>query len=552
MDFRRLLLYIALVFVVFTLWTNWQKDKNASTPISTQPANTTTNTPSFTTSSTTATAQSAQQTPMPADRIVTVKTNVLDVKIDTLGGNIIEVDLPAYPASEKTPHVPVTLLTDDPSKLYVAQSGITGTEGPDTTSSQVQYTTTEKNYVLPDNQNEMDVNLTYRSKQGVLFTKTFKFKKDQYDIHVNYNIQNNSSKPWSGNFYAQFQQRKPEMPSGLFHLSTYTGPAISSAEKLYEKINYSKLEKADLDRNIRGGWVALQQRYFLSSWIPNQQETNHYYSSVDPNQIYTLGFIGPTFTIPAKNQHTTSATIYAGPEIEGFLKPLAPGLNLTIDYGWLWWISIIIFWVMQHIYKIVGNWGWAIVIVTLLIKILFFKLSEYSYRSMAKMRMLQPKLEELKKRYGDDRAKLSQATMELYRKEKVNPLGGCLPIVVQIPVFIALYYVLIESVQLRHAPFILWIHDLSAKDPYYILPILMGISMYFQQRLNPAPPDPIQARMMQLLPLVFTIFFMAFPSGLVLYWLTNNCLTILQQWHVTRKVEQKIEEKLWHRKKQDR
>jgi YidC/Oxa1 family membrane protein insertase len=560
MDYRRLILYFALAFVAFSLWTAWLKDYPSapSAPaaveapqqqvvpsVSSQAPNVPV--PPQTPQATAAAAPVLSQTP--TERVVDVKTDVLDVKIDTLGGDIVQVALPNYPAEVRTPHVPVTLLNDSPETFYVAQSGVTGPQGPDVPQGQVQYKAEQTSYTLPEGKDQLDVKLTWQNKQGLTLSKIFRFTRGRYAIHVDYDIQNNSSKPWSGNVYAQIKRREPPSAGGLFRFSTFTGAAISSPEKPYQKISFSKMNDTNLSQNIRGGWLAMQQRYFVSVWIPNQQQTNYFFTRANPDKIFTIGFVGPTVTVAPKSHFSTTTTFFAGPALEDQLKGLAPHLELIIDFGWLWWLAIPILWVMERIYRVVGNWGWSIVLVTILIKAIFYKLSEISYRSMAKMRQLQPKMEQLKQRYGDDRAKLSQATMELYRKEKVNPLGGCLPIIVQIPVFIALYYVLIESVQLRHAPFILWIHDLSARDPYFILPILMGLSMYFQQRLNPAPPDPVQARVMQLMPLIFTIFFLTFPAGLVLYWLTNNVLSILQQWHIMRRIETKIESKFEKRTK---
>jgi YidC/Oxa1 family membrane protein insertase len=305
------------------------------------------------------------------------------------------------------------------------------------------------------------------------------------------------------------------------------------------------MDKENLNITMRGGWIAMQQRYFVTAWIPQQLLNFQFYSYVErigpsdksPDKLYTIGFTSPAVTLAPNSNTNFSLIFYSGPEIAQVLASLAPNLDLVIDYGWLWIFSVPIFKVMQLIYFFIGNWGWAIVIVTILIKLLFYKLSEVSYRSMAKMRDVQPQILALRERYGDDRQKLSAATMELYRKEKINPLGGCLPILVQIPVFIALYYVLVESVELRQAPFILWIHDLSVRDPYYVLPILMGLSMLVQQRLNPPPADPMQARLMMVLPLVFMVLFATFPAGLVLYWLVNNCLSIVQQWYIMKKHE---------------
>lgn len=556
MDTKRLLLYFALAYVVFSLWTAWIRDYSkppvSSTAATTQlsPGAQVSTVPPTAATVPTAPGQPTSIQPTLAHELITVRTDVLEAKIDPVGGTLVEANLLKYPVSQKQPNIPVSLLNTKPDTFYVAEGGITGPRGPDTLQGQVKYSARQSNFVLATGQNELNVDLMWQDK-NVDVTKTYHFKRNDYAVDVIYNVKNHSGESWSGNLYGQLR-RKPQPSPGLFHFSTYTGGSISSPEKPYQKVSYSKMAKEPLSQNIHGGWLAMQQQYFLSAWIPNQQLTHHYYSSVDANNIYTLGFIGPTFTLAPGQQLKTTTTLYVGPEIEERLKALAPGLDLTIDFGWLWWLSIAILWVMKQIYKVVGNWGWAIVIVTLLIKLMFYKFSEMSYRSMAKMRQLQPKLAALKERYGDDKQKMSQATMELYRKEKVNPLGGCLPILIQIPVFIALYYVLIESVELRQAPFILWIHDLSSRDPYYVLPILMGISMFFQQRLNPTPPDPMQARVMQLLPLIFTILFATFPAGLVLYWLTNNVLSILQQWHITRrleaKVEQKIEKVLKHKK----
>jgi len=318
------------------------------------------------------------------------------------------------------------------------------------------------------------------------------------------------------------------------------GGAITSPDKAYQKISFSDMLDGNLSKNVKGGWAVMQQHYFLSAWIPNKQKTNHYYTSVSQNGIYTIGFVGPRLKIAPGDKLSTKTTFYAGPQLSDRLQAIAPNLDLTVDYGWLWFISIAIFWLMKKIYLLIGNWGWSIVLVTIAIKALFYKLSATSYRSMAKMRRLAPKIKALKERVGNDKQKMSQATMELYKKEKVNPFGGCLPILIQIPFFIALYYVLIESVELRQAPFIFWIHDLSIKDPFYVLPVLMGISMFIQQKLSPAPPDPIQAKMMMLLPVVFTVFFLNFPAGLVLYWFVNNTLSILQQWYVMRKLEKEL------------
>ncbi len=548
MEHRRIILYIALMAILFALWQAWQKDYPATTaapateattgsanvpPVSVREQNnnslptSTSSVPGITSS------QSTSSHPQ-----VHVVTDVLRLTIDTQGGNVVQLNLPKYPESLDTPNKPVQILNDNSGALFIAQTGLIGPEGPDTQSGQALYTPQQTEYQLNPGQNELQVSMTWQSPNGLKVIKTYTFHRGRYDIQVNYQIENQSPQPWAGQLYAQLRQR-PQTSSGggLFTIHTYKGPAISTSSEPYEKIPYSKLQKQNLDRTSVGGWIAMQQRYFLTSWIPDQVQTNHYYSRVDADGIYALGFVGQPLDVQPGKNASTSAVLYAGPEKADTLKTLAPHLDLTIDYGWLSPISLAIFWVMKHIHTWIGNWGWSIVIVTFLIKLLFYKLSETSYRSMAKLRKLTPKLQAIKERYGDDRQKLSQATMELYKKEKANPLTGCLPMIVQIPFFIALYYVLIESVDLRQAPFILWIHDLAVHDPYYVLPVLMGISMWMQQRLNPPPADPMQAKVMMLLPVVFTIFFITFPAGLVLYWLVNNCLSVLQQWYITRQLE---------------
>lgn len=297
------------------------------------------------------------------------------------------------------------------------------------------------------------------------------------------------------------------------------------------------IDKGSLKENVSGGWVAWLQHYFVTAWIPAKSDNNVVQTRKDSQGNYIIGYTGPVISVPAGGKVETSALLYAGPKIQSKLKELSPGLELTVDYGFLWFIAQPIFWLLQHIHSLLGNWGWSIIVLTMLIKGLFFPLSAASYRSMARMRAVAPKLAALKERFGDDRQKMSQAMMELYKKEKINPLGGCLPILVQMPVFLALYWVLLESVEMRQAPWILWITDLSIKDPFFILPIIMGATMFIQQRLNPTPPDPMQAKVMKMMPIIFTFFFLWFPAGLVLYWVVNNCLSISQQWYITRRIE---------------
>jgi len=550
MDQKRIFLYAALLAVLFMLWQKWQEEHPPVQPVATTVTAPNGNLPPL--SAQTQAAQSAVPSATPtaipvtvpaksaAKTIVRVDTDVLHVGIDTEGGNLVQLDLLKYPESLKDLKVPVTLLNDAPNTLHVAQSGLISQIGPDTENGQAVYSTQKATYALNPGEDTIDVKLVWQGKNGLRVNKIFTFQRGKYDALVRYQIENQSGAPWSGQFYAQIRQQPITTSAGFFGLHTYAGGAISSADQPYEKVNFSEIEKQNLGKSIQGGWLAMQQRYFLTAWIPEATQQNHYYTRFDPNtKTYTLGFVGPVTTVAPGTLGTAAARLYAGPEVADTLASTAPHLDLTVDYGWLWPISVAIFAVMKYIHKVLGNWGWSIVLVTLLIKLLFYKLSATSYRSMAKMRKLTPQLQVIKERFGNDKQKLSQSMMELYKKEKVNPLSGCLPMIVQIPFFIALYYVLIESVELRQAPFIFWIKDLSIHDPYFILPILMGVSMFLQQRLNPPPPDPVQAKVMMFLPVIFTVFFVTFPAGLVLYWLVNNCIGALQQWYIMRQVEVK-------------
>lgn len=542
MDQKRIFIYAALIAILFLLWEKWQQEHPPMQPVaeSAQAANA--NLPPLS-------AQASQQavpvaqTPVAevkksTAQIVTVDTDVLRASIDSQGGNLIRLDLLKYPESLKDLKVPVALLNDAANTLHIAQSGLISKTGPDNENGQAIYTSEKPSYVLSADQNTLDVKLSWQNNNGLRVNKIFTFNRGKYDIPVRYEIENQSPEPWTGQIYAQLRQQPISTSAGFFGLHTYAGGAISNAETPYEKINFSDMEKENLDKTFQGGWLALQQHYFLSAWIPEDTQQNRYYSRFDRNtNTYTLGYVGPVLTVATNQKGNAATKLYAGPEVAETLSKVAPHLELTVDYGWLWPISVAIFAVMKYIHQLIGNWGWSIVLVTCLIKLLFYKLSETSYRSMAKMRKLTPQLQAIKERFNDDKQKLSQSMMELYKKEKVNPLSGCLPMIIQIPFFIALYYVLIESVELRQAPFIFWIHDLSIRDPYFVLPILMGISMFLQQKLNPPPPDPVQAKVMMLLPVIFTVFFAAFPAGLVLYWLVNNCVGALQQWYITRRVE---------------
>ncbi len=539
MEKLRWAVLIILAFLFSMLWMKWQEkyDLPVAAPVVTTVGQSPTSAmqaplSAVPAASTANTVSPAVATPV-AGQAITVTTDLLKLTISLTGGNIEQVQLLEYPQGldDKTP---VTLLTNQAEQLYVAQSGLVGSGIP---NEQLTFKTAQTSYVL-GNQNQLQVNLTWQGNNGINLVKTYTFTKGQYAIQVNYQVTNTTNHPWQGRFYGQLSRVPPttEPTDLLSSYATFTGVALSTPDNHYEKFKFSALAEANLSQQAQGGWIAMIQHYFISAWVPDQQQNSQYYSQLNTGNIYSAGVLNPTLTVAPHSQAITGATLYVGPAIASLLKPVAPYLNLTIDYGWFWFISIAIFWVMSLIHTYVGNWGLAIILVTILIKLLFYPLSAKSYKSMARMRALQPKLQALKERCGDDRQKLGRATMELYRDEKVNPLSGCLPMLIQIPVFIALYWMLMESVELRQAPFILWIHDLSQKDPFFVLPVLMGISMFIQQKLNPPPPDPTQAKVMMFLPLIFTVMFLGFPAGLVLYWLVNNVVSISQQWYVMRKV----------------
>lgn len=472
--------------------------------------------------------------------LIAVHTDVLDIKIDPRGGDIVRAELIKYPQELNAPDKGgVVLLDRSEQRDYIAQSGLIGKDeqGPDSRQAgRAHYTVEQKEYTL-GNQQQLEVNLHWQSHAGVKVTKTFTFKPGNYLVDINYTIHNMSAAPWFGSFYGQIQrEHTKEKSNGMLGVQMYQGAAAFTENKPFKKITYQDMKKAPFKEQLKGGWVAQVEHYFLCAFIPNADTTNSFYTRVDNENIYNIGGVTPVEVAPQSTQ-SIQGEFYVGPEVADTLKQISPGLNLTIDYGILWPISQLLFWLLKTINSYVGNWGWSIILVTLVIKVLFYKLSASSYRSMGRMRLMQPRIELLKERYKDDKQQFSTALMELYRKEKMNPLGGCLPILIQIPVFIALYYVLLESVELRHAPFMFWIQDLSSKDPYYVLPVIMGLTMFLQQKMNPAPPDPVQAKVMMLMPVVFTVLFLSFPSGLVLYWTVNNLLSIAQQWFITRSLE---------------
>lgn len=541
-DNLRIGLYAILVVLVYFMFQAWNKDHPpaiapATPSVVSTPTATNNYVPQVTNTATlektTAPHIGTNTTPVVTPSVIHATTDVFNIEIDPVGGNIIKIGLLKYPDSLHS-NKPFLLLNNDPDTRYIAQSGLLSTAGPDTTKGQGSYTSESSEYSMAPGQNELQIKLHWQNAEGLKVTKIFTLKRNSYEIGVGYEVTNQSTKTWDGNLYLQLMRKNtpPADKQGFVNFATYFGAAVSSPEKPYQKVSFKEMNSNNLNETITGGWAAMIQHYFVSAWVPDKTLTSQYFSRVTEDGMYTIGLLGPKMVANPGQTITLQSKFYSGPSIAEQLEKVAPGLQLTIDYGWLWLISVAIFWMMQHIYNIVGNWGWSIVLVTLVIKLMFYHLSAKSYRSMSGLKKLQPRINQLKERFGDDKQKFTQATLELYRKEKVNPMSGCLPILIQIPVFIGLYWVLIESVQLRHAPWILWIHDLSVKDPFYVLPILMGISMFLQQRLNPPPADPTQAKIMMFMPVIFTLMFMNFPAGLMLYWFVNNTLSFLQQWYI--------------------
>ncbi|GAA6136073.1 membrane protein insertase YidC [Oceaniserpentilla sp. 4NH20-0058] len=468
--------------------------------------------------------------------LIEVQTDVLDIRIDPQGGDIVYAALKAFPQSLSDKNIPFVLLEQSPMRTYVAQSGLVGANGIDK-KGRALFSTEKTQYLLDETSDELVVKLSFNQDQ-VVIDKVFKFKRGNYLVDVGYEVNNTSQAPWKANFYAQFKRDRSPDPSSMesMGMASYLGGAVTRPSERYHKIDFDDIDEGRFKETIQGGWVAFLQHYFLSAWVPNP-EAAHTYNTRKAGNSYIIGYYDEALNVNAGEQASTFTSLYLGPKDQDLLAETSENLELTVDYGWLWWVAQPLFWLLTLIHSILGNWGWAIIFLTILVKLAFFPLSATSYRSMANMRRVAPKLAALREQFGEDRQKLSQEMMGLYKKEKINPLGGCLPILVQMPVFIALYWVLMESVELRQAPFMLWIQDLSLKDPYFILPLIMGVSMFVQMQLNPTPPDPMQAKVMKLMPVVFTVFFLFFPSGLVLYWVVNNLLSIAQQYYITKQIE---------------
>ncbi len=558
MDWQRSLLIAAMLAVVYMLFLEWNTFQEANTPkVDTATAEAmvtpelpTPELPDIDTTNVSVLAgelpiipevqleQAAEPVAAANTRLVRVSTDVLTVLIDTLGGDIVRVELPKHLTALGETDNPFILLNRTATTTYIAQSGLVGINGTDTRAGRPLFKVSADHYTMESGQEALQVDLTLQ-QGNVLITKQFHFNRGDYLVGLTYQVDNQSSQPWKAGLFGQIKRdsHNPTVGNSM-GMAPFLGAAMTSTEENYKKMDFEDIEEESFKDTVTGGWLAMVQHYFISAWVPDQKTTNTFNLRKLGNQdLYVLGFTSPQVTVEPGEQGELRAAFYAGPKDQYRLEKISPYLDLTVDYGWLWWIAKPLFWVLYQLHEFLGNWGWSIILLTMMIKAAFFRLSATSYKSMANMRKLQPEMARLKELYGDDKQKMSQETMSLYKKEKVNPMGGCLPILVQMPVFIALYWVLLESVELRHSPWILWIQDLSIKDPYFVLPLIMGASMFIQQKLNPTPPDPTQAKVMQMMPIAFTFFFMFFPAGLVLYWTVNNGLSIIQQWLITRQVE---------------
>ena len=552
MDTQRLVLFFVFTMSVFLLFESWQRDQRTTAPppaaVSAVPAPTppaappakggpagasTVPTPGVVPAPQPATPPVAAAAAADQGRVIKVETDLYRAQISTTGGDLVGLELLKHDGTldRKKRFI---LFARSSEQVYMAQSGLIGNNLP---NHQTPYTASATEYRLADGTAVLDVRL--EATGTVKSAKTYRFHRGSYVIDVAHELTNTGEQTIEPFAYFQLVRdaKPPEGDSAM--VPTYTGVAVFTDKEKFQKVAFPDIEKSKQShpKNANDGWIGILQHYFLSAWLPKNGAPREYYTRQLPQGLYAAGVIVPGGALAPGASITLTMPLYAGPQEQEKLAALAPGLDLAVDYGWLTVIAAPLFWVLQWIYGWAGNWGVAIIILTILIKLLFYPLSEASYRSMAKMRMVAPKLQRLKEQFGDDRQRMQQAMMELYKVEKINPLGGCLPIVIQIPVFIALYWVLLGSVELRQAPFALWIDDLSAQDPWFILPILMGATMIIQTRLNPEPPDPVQAKIMKIMPIAFSIFFFFFPAGLVLYWLVNNILSIAQQWHITRAME---------------
>ncbi len=537
MDTRRLILVLIFTFSSFMLWESWQKynqPKPAPQEAASAPAGSAAPVPSAALQAKAAPGEAAVAAPVSEARTFTVSTDLYKATVSTQGGDLVSLELLNY---EEHDSKEKNFLLFDAKHQYQAQAGLIGEGLP---THRTLFTRVDGPSALADGVNEIKVRLESTGQNGVKATKVLTFKRGSYLIDVAWEIANGSDKAIAPHAYFQLQRDDTKPAGETAMVSTFTGPAIYTEADKYQKIDFSSIadNKAKFAKTADNGWLAMVQHYFVSAWVPKEKALREYYMrKVEGSNLFQAGVIVPVAEIAPNAKGEVAVSLFAGPQMQSALKEVAPGLDLVVDYGWLTVVAAPIFWALEAIHKLVGNWGWAIVVLTIIIKAIFYPLSAASYKSMAKMKVLTPRLMQLKERFGDDKQRLNQEMMKLYQTEKVNPLGGCLPILVQIPVFIALYWVLLGAVEMRGAPWILWIKDLASPDPYYILPVVMMISMFIQTKLNPTPPDPIQAKVMMMMPLIFGVMFFWFPAGLVLYWVVNNTLSIAQQWQITRMID---------------
>jgi YidC/Oxa1 family membrane protein insertase len=528
MESQRSFLLIGLAMVGFLLWQQWQLDYGPQpvAPItSSAPASTQLDMPS---SDDVPAATSLEQgfvaSTTTGGRIISVITDTLILSIDTKGGDVVSADLAKFPLEEGSSES-YSLLKPNGDKLFIAQSGLIGPNGTDSKARPI-YTVAKDSYILEGDTLTVPFNL--ETSEGLQVTKSFTFTRDSHKIDVNYSIKNNTSNPKQVQQFGQLKQSMLEQEGSMF-MPIYRGGAYSTEDDRYQKYAFDDMVDLDLKRTTAAGWAAMIEHYFVSAWVPPQDQKNNLYSRILQGTNGVIGFTGQPVTIQAGETAQINSILYLGPKDQDTLAGIARGLDLTVDYGFLFMISQPLFTFLQYIHSLVGNWGFAIILITIVVKGAMYPLTKKQYESMAKMRALKPKMDALKERYGDDKQKMQKAMMEMYKKDKVNPMGGCFPLLLQMPIFLALYWVLLESVELRHADCIFWITDLSAKDPFFVLPVLTGVSMFLLQKLQPMTmTDPMQQKIMQFMPVAMSLFFFIFPAGLVLYWLISNVITLVQ------------------------
>lgn len=550
MDSRRTILIIALLVMSFFMYQQWTFKDAANAPgVDSQSNTTASNTapqPSNTSSIPQANEPASGVTDIPGAEIasaannsdsVRVTTDMFDISIALLGGDIVRAELREH--AETLGEEPrYSILFQRPGEIHIAESGLTGPDGFDNAAGRPTYTTTSNHFELSGD--TLRVPLTYIAENGSRVTKEFVFTRGDYAVDVHHRVENNTNLELRMALYGRLTQTMVDNGRTMF-MPTYRGAAYSSENDRYKKYSFKDIKKRALDQSTSAGWIAMLEHYFVTAWIPDQNATNHLRTTNSSATNYArISFVGPTISIPAGATKDFESHIYMGPKDQDRLAELAKNLDLTVDYGFLWWLAQPIHWLIAFLFGFVKNYGVAIILITVIIKGLLYPLTKAQHTSMAKMRKIAPRMAELKERFGDDKQKMSQAMMAMYKEEKVNPLGGCLPMFLQLPIFLSLYWVLLESPEIRHADFMLWITDLSSRDPYFILPVLMGASMFFMQRLQPTPmTDPMQQKIMQMMPVVFTVFFLFFPAGLVLYWLVSNLITILQMLWIYRQFDKK-------------